>query len=124
VASPGLPTATPLHLVIDCQGSLQAVRVLPEIKKPMTQQELEKDLLIGLVKSDALTAHALEAKISAPGGEQEVLALDKRQRLPLHYLCQNGKVTAGLLKLLTDVDAETVAARDNGAGCYSFSRPV
>ena len=113
-ASPGLPTGAPLHLVVDYQGSLKTVRVLPEITKPMTQQELEKDLLIGLVKSDAVSAKVLEAKISEPDGESEVLKADKRsKRLPLHYLCQNGNVTAGMIKLLTDVDGETVAAKDN-----------
>ena len=112
-ASPGLPTSTTLHLVLDFQGALKSVRLTPDVKKPMTQQELEKDLLTGLVKSSDVTVQKLNDKIAEPGGEAAVRTADIHKRLPLHHLCQNGKVTPGMLKCLTDVDSDTIAARDS-----------
>eukprot|EP01043_Picozoa_sp_COSAG02_P015903 COSAG02_NODE_688_length_18473_cov_77.428105_4_plen_2693_part_00 len=112
-ASPGLPTATTLHLVLDFQGTLKSVRLTPDVKKPMTQQELEKDLLTGLVKSSDVTVKKLDDKIAEPGGESAVMTADVHKRLPLHHLCQNGKVTAGMLKCLTDVDSDSIAATDS-----------
>ena len=111
-ASPGLPTDKDLYLVLDLQASLRSVRLLPEITKPMTQQELEKDLLIGIVKSDQVSLAALEAKVAEPDGSDAAKAQDRRKRLPLHYLCQNGKADAEMLRCLTGVDSATIGAQD------------
>ena len=118
-ASPGLPTDKDLYLVLDLQASLRSVRLLPEITKPMTQQELEKDLLIGIVKSDQVSLAALEAKVAEPDGSDAAKAQDRRKRLPLHYLCQNGKADAEMLRCLTGVDSATIGAMQLNGGAWA-----
>jgi hypothetical protein len=113
VACNGIPTGTELFLVLDMQGSLKAVQLLPDMKTPQTQEQLERDMLVGIVKSDSVSVEAISAKTQdAPEQATEV---DRRGRVPLHHLCENSKSSVEMVKCLVEVDPSTVT-REDGDG--------
>eukprot|EP01051_Picozoa_sp_SAG22_P007807 SAG22_NODE_563_length_9067_cov_5.039251_8_plen_252_part_00 len=96
--NPARNTAEPLYVVIELRGHVQALKLLPDVRVPRTQQELEKDLLIGVVKSEDVSVAALEAKLAAPGGSEAAALRDRRLRAPAHHLCENERADAEMLR--------------------------
>jgi hypothetical protein len=110
VAASRLPVADAYHVLLELRGHVEAVRLLPEMTAPKTQTDLEKDLLVGLVKAGDVTAVAIAAKISEDAASVELV--DKHGRVPLHHLCENEFASVGTLRVLVDAAPAAVLQRD------------
>lgn len=112
VAATGLPTDEALCMVIELRGHIRIVKLLVDMSTPKTQQELEKDLLIGVVKADTVSVDIIKEKLGSAQGVEDVVTLDRHKRLPLHHLCENEHASVEMLRLLLAPAPETVKFRD------------
>jgi hypothetical protein len=110
VAAAGCPR-NPVHIVVDLQGAISSLRLLPDMTSPKTQDELETGTVMGLVKSDQLNLQLLVSKLRAAPYEASIV--DRNGRAPLHYICRDQpSVGVEMLRELATADPSMCEAAD------------